>query len=635
MKSRYRILKGPYRVLELTIAVMVPVTGIVYIINLPMLLFKYSVFPQQYLGIFLGLLLGLLFLIMPASPKLSKEKVHWYDLILCCLCIAIGFYIGIKYPSLVATIGLLTTFKTVVSSIFLLLILEGTRRLSGWVLVGVLAIFILYYKFGYLLSGMLQITKISYARMVTQLFFGADAVFGVALRTAVMIVFSFILFAQVLFTTGGAKFIFDIADKVMGRFRGGSAKTSIIASTLFGMVTGSPVANVAAVGSLSIPLMKEAGYEPEFASGVSAVAATGSCICPPILGAAAFIIAEFLRIPYSQVVVVTIVPVALYFLSLFLQVDLRAAKKRMKGASMADSPPLLKILKEGWYFIIPFAVLIYCIFGLYMRAETAAFYSMLACIAIGLIQKETRRNLKRVLTICVATCRGMFEIAVICAAAGIIVGIMSLSGLGLTLSRILTELAGNSLLLLSFMTAAVSIILGMGMPVTAAYLILALLVVPAMTGMGVPALAAHLFVFYFGAFSFITPPVCVAVLTASSVGEAGFMKTAKHACKLAIPGFIVPFLFIFNPPVALMGTPLEIVREIAFSVIAVIAICFCLEGFFREKLNAVFRCLFFAISAGLFLPFPPVVSIIVTILFVVLTVIAFIDGGRKRRLMVT
>ena len=632
MKSRFRVLTGPYRILELIIAVIVPVTGIVYIVNLPMLLFNFSVFPQQYLGIFLGFLLGLLFLIMPASKKMSKEKLPWYDLVLCCLSIIIGSYVGIKYPTLIATIGLLTNFKTVMSAIFLLLILEGTRRLSGWVLVGVLAVFLLYYKFGYLLPGMLQITKISFPRMVTQLFLGADAVFGVALRTAVMIVFSFILFAQVLFTTGGAKFIFDIADKFMGRFRGGSAKTSIIASTLFGMVTGSPVANVAAVGSLSIPMMKDSGYEPEFASGVSAVAATGSCICPPILGAAAFIIAEFLRIPYSQVVVVTIVPVALYFLSLFLQVDLRAAKNRIRGVSKDETPPLFKILKDGWYFIIPFAVLIYCIFGLYMRAETAAFYAMLTCIVVGLLQKATRKNLKKVLTICIATCRGMFEIAVICAAAGLIVGIMSFSGLGLTLSRILTELAGNSLLLLSFMTAVVSIILGMGMPVTAAYLILALLVVPAMTDMGVPALAAHLFVFYFGAFSFITPPVCVAVLTASSVGEASFMGTAKHACKLAIPGFIVPFLFIFNPPVALMGTGLEIARELAFSVIAVIAICFCLEGFFREKLNVVFRCLFFVVSAGLFLPFPPVVSIIMTALFVAVTVAAVFDGGRRRRM---
>ena len=597
-----------------------------------MLLFKYSVFPQQYLGIFLGLLLGMLYLILPASPKLSKEKVHWYDFCLCCLCIIIGFYVGINYPTLIAQIGLLTNFKTVMSAIFLLLILEGTRRLSGWVLVSVLAVFILYYKFGYLMPGMLQITKISFPRMVTQLFLGADAVFGVALRTAVMIVFSFILFAQVLFSTGGAKFIFDIADKFMGRFRGGSAKTSIIASTLFGMVTGSPVANVAAVGSLSIPLMKDAGYDSDFASGVSAVAATGSCICPPILGAAAFIIAEFLRVPYSQVVVVTIVPVVLFFLSLFLQVDLRAAKKHMKGMSTKDMPPMFKILKSGWYFIVPFAVLIYCIFGMYMRAEVAAFYAMLACIVVGLLQKETRNNLKKVLTICIATCRGMFEVAVICAAAGLIVGIMSFSGLGLTLSRILTELAGNSLLLLSFLTAIVSIILGMGMPVTAAYLILAILVVPAMVGMGVPALAAHMFVFYFGVFSFITPPVCTAVLTASSVGEASFIRTAKHACKLAIPGFIVPFLFIFNPPVALMGTVGEIIREVAFSVIAVIAICFCLEGYFREKLSVVFRCLFFAVSAGLFLPFPPVVSIIVTACFVVLTAAAFIDGGKKRRL---
>ena len=625
-------MSGPYKILEIIIAIVVPATGIVYITNLPMLLFKVSLLPQQYLSIFLGFLLGLLFLIKPASKNTSHEKIPWYDTLLCCLSIVISTYVAINYVAILTTIGMLTTFRIIVSTIFLLLVLEGTRRLSGWILVALLAVFLLYYKFGYLFTGsMLEISKISYGRMVTQLSLGADAVFGVALRTAVMIVFSFILFSQILFSTGGANFIFSIAEKLMGRYRGGTAKTGIVASTLFGMISGSPVANVAATGPLTIPMMTKSGYEPVFASAVNAVAATGGCICPPVLGAAAFIIAEFLQMPYSKVVVATIIPTALYYLSLLLQADLRAGKNKAAGTLKETLPPILKILKGGWYFLIPIAVLICGIFVFYMRAETAAFYSTVSCIVIGLLQKETRRNLKKVITICKAICRGMFEVAVICAAAGIIVGIMSYSGLGLTLSRILTELAGNSLFLLSLMTAVVSLILGMGMPVTAAYLLLALLVVPAMTSMGVPPLAAHLFVFYYGTFSFITPPVCAAVLTSSSIGGVSMFKTGYAACRLAIPGFIVPFLFIFNPPMALMGTTMEIIRESAFGVIAVLAICFCIEGYLLERLNAVLRGLFLVVSASLFLPFSPLVSSIATAAFAVLVVISVVDGLRKRR----
>ena len=595
-----------------------------------MVLFNYSIFPQQYLGIFLGLLLGLLFLILPASPKLPKDKLPWYDLVLCLLSCAIGIYVGIKYPSLIATVGVLTVFKTIMGTLFLLMILEGTRRLTGWILIVVVLVFVLYYKFGYLLPGMLQVSKISYGRMVAQIFLGADAVFGVALRTVVMIVFSFILFAQVLFTTGGAKFIFDLATKLMGRYRGGSAKTCIIAGSLFSLLTGSPVADVAATGPLTIPMMKDSGYDSEFSGAVCAAAATGACISPPILGAAAFIIAEFLRVPYTEVVLVAIVPAVLYYFSLFLQSDLRAVKNNLAGLSVEGLPSIIKIVISGWYFVIPLIILVACIFVLHFRPESAAFYAMISIIVIGLFIKESRKNLKRVLHICMTTCRGMFEIAVICGAAGFIVGVMSYSGLGLTLIRIITDLAGDSLLILAVTSAIISIILAMGMPVTASYLIMALLVVPAMTQLGVPGIAAHMFVFYYAAFSFITPPVCVAVIASSSIAGSNMLKTSLQACKLAIPGFVLPFLFVFNPPVALIGSPGEIVREIAFAFVAVIAICVGLEGCFRAKLNIVLRCLFLVVAAGLFLPTPLQVSIIMVVLFVVLAVVAFIDGGNKR-----
>jgi len=449
-----------------------------------------------------------------------------------------------------------------------------------------------------------------------------------------MIVFSFILFAQVLTSTGGMKFIFNITTKLIGRYRGGSAKIDVIASTLFGLLTGSPVANVAATGPITIPMMKEDGFQPEYACAVNSVTGLGSCISPPIMGAAAFIIAEFLRVPYTRVVVVSIVPAILLYLSLYLQSDLRAGKLKMKGRPPEGLPPMLAIIKSGWFFIFPLIILILGIFVLNMRPETACFYATLSCIVIGLFMKETRKNLKNVIGICMGTCRGMFDIAVICAAAGFIVGIMAYTGLGLTLIRIITDLAGNSIFLLSIMAAIVSLILGMGMPVTASYLVMAILVVPAMTILGIEGIAAHMFVFYFAAFSFITPPVCVAVIAASSIGQANMLKTSLQSCRFNIPGFIMPFLFIFNPAVALIsGTPLEMIRERIFSIIAVLAICLCLEGYLKEKLNVVIRLIFLVVSIGLFIPLSPMVSFVLVAVFVVLFVISWIDGGRKQRLL--
>ena len=627
-KQRYRVLKGPVRLYQKVLGILIPIIGIVFILNLP-LYFGISLFNQQFLGLFLGLLMALMFIILPPSPKSSRRSLPWYDLIFSLLSLFTGFYIFICYPDLISTIGVITPFRVFIGTIVISLVIEGTRRTSGWILVAVVLFFIVYFKFGYLFSGILEIQKISWERMVTQLFLGADSIYGVALRTAAIIVFGFILFAQVMFGTGGAKFLFGLAEAAMGRYRGGPAKAGVLASAFFGMLSGSAVANVAATGTLTIPMMKDIGYKPHFAAGVSAVASTGGVITPPIMGAAAFIISEFLGVPYAKVLFVAIVPAALYYLSLFMQVDLRAAKDGLKGMPPAQVPSLIQVMKEGWFFLIPIVVLIFVIFFLHLNPESAALYSLLSLLIIGLIKKDIRAKLKGFVTFFENTSRSMLEVSIICGAAGLVIGVITYSGLGLTLSRVLTETAGNNLLLLTLMTAAASIILGMGMPATAAYLLLALLVAPALIDMGVQPLIAHLFIFYFGCFSFITPPVCLAAYAAASIAGADLLKTAWQSILLAIPAFIVPFLFIFNPAVALQGTGAEIIRELFFAVIAVFAICIAIEGFFRKEKGIVTRTLFGIISICLFLPLPPTTSFIAVAAFAILLIIAdYLPAGK-------
>ncbi|MDO9535793.1 MAG: TRAP transporter fused permease subunit [Bacillota bacterium] len=622
-QDRFRTLKGPLRVIEKILSVAIPLTGIFFILDIP-IYFGVSFFKQQYLGLFLGMVMALMFLIRPASPHGSREKVPFFDLICALLSLAIGFYVFIHYPILIATIGVISTFRVVVGIIILILILESVRRLAGWILVSIVLFFLLYNRFGYLLPGLLSTSQVSSGRIITQIFLGAGSIYGVALHVAAVVVFPFVLFAQVLFGTGGAEFLFRVSEALMGRFRGGPAKISIMVSSLFGTLSGSAVANVASTGLITIPLMKKTGYNSAYACAIEAVASTGGVIAPPIMGAAAFIIAELLGIPYAEVVKVALVPAVLYYLCLFIQVDLRASKEGLKGLPAEQIPPLIRVLLNGWLYIIPFAVLVYLIFFRYMRPEVSALYALLSLLVISLFKKETRLKLRPTMNFFEGASRGMFEIAIIGAAAGVIIGVMTYSGIGLTFSRILTEIAGSNLLFLAVLTAIASLVLGMGMPVTAAYLLLALLVAPALIRLDVNPLIAHLFIFYFGAFSFITPPVSLATYVAASIGEADFMKTTLQSLKLAFAGLVVPFILLFNPAIGLMGTTGEIVLEVFCAVVAVSAISIAMEGYFHRKISIIFRIILVMLSIMLFLPLHWMFSMMALAALAVITIFNYL-----------
>ncbi len=601
--SRFRELQGFSKLFRTVIGVIVPLSGLLFILDVPYYLTGISLFPQQFLGVLLGLVLAYVFLTLPASSKqVSNPKVPWYDWLLLLVSIFGGLYVAFLYPTLLLKMGIISTDVLIIGGALIIAILEATRRLAGWPLVIIVGVFALYARFGYLLPGFLAVKPTSWPRLINQLYLGSEFVFGTALQTAGAIVFSFVLFGQFLFGTGGASFLLNLAQASMGKYRGGPAKIAIVASGLMGTLSGSAVGNVAAIGVVTIPLMKRTGYAPYYAGAVEAVSSTGGVIMPPVMGAAAFIMAQLLGIPYYQVALVAAVPAVLYYMGEFFQVDLRAAKEGMKGMDKKDLPSLKQTFKEGWIYVLPIAVLIYCLFGLRLRAELAAILATLALLAVASIRPSTRAFWKNLTSLLEGATIGMLEVVVICATAGLVIGIMSYTGLGLSFSRILTELGGGNLLLLAILTAIASSILGMGMPITACYLFLAVLAAPAMVKMGVPPLLAHMFVFYFGAYSFLTPPVCMAVYAASAIAKAPMLKTAWQAMKLAVAGYIVPFMFINKPGIVLMGTPGEIVFGVTDAILAVFSLAVAAEGYFRIPINWIERTLYVITACAFIVP---------------------------------
>ena len=600
--SRFRKLKGIPRQLQLFFGIATPLSGLAFVLDVPFHLTQVTLYSQQFLGLFLGLILSYIYLSLPARPKYVSQKIPWYDWILLSISLFGGLYVAFNYEQLLLSIGIVKLSTVLIGGVMILAILEATRRLTGWPLIIIVLIFALYGRYGSLLPGFLATKSVTWPRLINQLFLGTEFVFGIALQTAGAIVLAFVLFGQFLFGTGGANFLLDLARSTLGKYRGGPAKVAIVASALFGTLSGSAVGNVAAVGVVTIPLMKKVGYKPYFAAAVEAVSSTGGTIMPPVMGAAAFIMAQLLGLPYSEVVLVAVMPAILYYLGLFIQVDMRAAREGFKGIPKNELPSITKTLINGWVYIIPIIILVYGLFGMGLRAELSAMYSLGSLIVIAAIVPKTRNFWRKIPKILEDTTIGLLEVAVVCATAGLVIGIVSYTGLGLSFSRILTTIGGGSLLVLMLSTAIASVILGMGMPVTATYLFLSVLAAPALVKFGVPPILAHMFVFYFGAYSFLTPPVCLAVYAAVSIAQAPMLKTAWQAMKLASAGYIIPFIFIYKPATVFMGSPLEVVLAIFDAVLAVFALALAAEGYFERRLISIERLAFLIVSLVLFVP---------------------------------
>lgn len=409
-------------------------------------------------------------------------------------------------------------------------------------------------------------------------YLGPGGIFGIPIGVAATTVVVFIAFAELLRQSGAANFFLKLAMSLFGTVRGGPAKIAVFASALFATISGSPTANVAATGSVTIPLMKSTGYKPHFAASVEAVASKGGQITPPIMGAVAFLMAEMTGIGYLSVCVAAALPALLYFTAVFFQVDFEAARTGMKGLPQEQIPSPKKTLKQGWYYVVPLLALIVLIMQLKYEPEMAAIYSIVVLAVVTSFRQSTRLVPARLVSATVETARSVCITGIACAMAGVIIGSLMGTGFGVTFSAELLRLSGGNLPLLLVLTALACYILGMGTGSVAIYVILAALVAPALIERGVPLMAAHLFIIYWGNIAFISPPVAIAVYVAAGIAGSDPMQTGWQAVRLAIVSFVVPFMFVYDPVLIMIGAPLEIAISTITSIIGVITLAAGLEG---------------------------------------------------------
>ena len=599
--DRFRTLTGgPAKVLR-TLLISLTVLGSLWALEVHNH-FEITFFKQQYLALFLALALGSVFIAVKAYRKQPDDGVPWYDWLLALGGLAIGLYVTVLYPTIAYRLGILSPDRWIFGGLALILILEATRRVAGgtltWLALGV----ILYTRFAEWMPGIFYSKSASWARIASYLYLDSNGMLGLPIDVAAGVVVAFILFGQALYAVRGDKFLTDLALIATGRYRGGPAKVSVVSSALFGTVSGSAVANVVVDGAITIPLMKSTGFPAHVAAAIEAVASNGGQITPPVMGAAAFLMAEFLNIPYGQIALAAAIPAALYYLALFTQIDLESAKRGLLGLPAEQIPKFRNVIRLGWVFLIPLTILIYTLMIENWEAGKSGMFAVIAVFIVGAIQKETRPSFKKIVNAFEETGKILLDIAVITALAGIVIGALHLSGFTFKISLLLVTLSGNNVFLLLLITALGCLFLGLPLPTTVVYITLAVLAAPALVQLGIPPLAAHLFLFYFGMVSLITPPDCLPVYIAASIARANFWQTGWTAMRLVIAAYIVPFIFALHPPLIFIGTAKEIIVAIFTAVVGVVLLATGCAGYLFRPLSWLKRGLLWLAALMLLLP---------------------------------
>ena len=579
----------------------------------------------------LAFALTLIFLLYPTTKKgigSDKSKVPFYDLILAIFGAAVSLYLIVFYNELVLRSGLPTQVDLIVGGIAILLVLEATRRAIGPELPMVVLVFLIYSYFGPYMPGFFAHRGYSLERIIEHLYMGTEGIFGIPLGVSSSFVFLFILFGAVLNKTGMGKFFIDISMALAGHTTGGPAKVAVIASGFMGSINGSSVANTVTTGSFTIPLMKSIGYKKDFAGAVEAAASTGGQILPPVMGAAAFVMSEFLEIPYIQIAAAAVIPAIIYYIAVMTMVHLEACKHGLSGLPRDKLPKAKLVLKEKGHLILPIVGLVYFL----VRGYTplfAAFWAIILSVAFSMLKKETRLNIKGLLGALEDGARGALGVAAACACAGMVVGVVTLTGLGLKIASGIVALGGGNLLLTLFFTMIASILLGMGLPTTAKYIILSIMAAPALVQLGVLPLAAHLFILYFGVIADVTPPVAVAAYAGAGIAGGNTMRTGLNALRLAIGGFMIPYIFALDPGLlGLSGTWPHTILLVFTSLAGVLALGSAAGGYLLTRTTYYERILL-VLSAFLLLT-PNIVLDIpgVLIIFVVL----YLQSIRKKKI---
>ncbi|MBW1818627.1 MAG: TRAP transporter fused permease subunit [Deltaproteobacteria bacterium] len=560
-------------------------------------------FNEQLIAAMIGLALAVVFLHVPAR-KGPRGAVPWYDAIAAILGFMAGMYVAFRFETLTYDIPYRPTDGLIVSTIIVLLVLEGLRRVAGKALLIIVLVFFAYALFGEFVPGQLEGLEVSLPDVLLYVTLDPHGLVGPIVGIAATIVLAFLLLGAFLARSGGSHFFTDVSVALMGNFRGGSAKIAVIASAFFGSISGSVVANIASTGVITIPMMKKSGYQGRYAGAIETVASTGGQLMPPIMGASAFLMAEFLEVPYSEVVLAALIPALLYYAALFIQVDLVAARSGISAVDKSQVPPVIEVLKAGWFFPVPFVMVVLGLFWLNLPPETAALYAVFILGVLGLLfgYRGERMTLGKLVGAISATGFAVLNILMIASAAGFIIGILNLSGLGFALTLALVKLGSGNLYLLLLLAAGISIILGMGMPTVGVYVLLAALVAPALIEVGVVPIGAHLFVFYFGLMSMITPPVAIGAYAAAAIGEANPIQTAMTAIKFAWLAYVIPFLFAISPSLLLQGEVIRIILAVTTALAGVWLASVGVIGFLWRPVDVPTRLGFFIAGIALLIP---------------------------------
>ena len=574
-------------------------------------------------AIHLGFGLALAYLLYPFRRAWTRDHYfHPIDIVFAVLGAATPAYLVIQYRELITRAGTVSPVDTVVGGLGILLVIEATRRVVGLPMVTVVLVFIAYAFLGPYMPGVLAHRGLTPEQLIGHLYFTTEGIFGIPLGVSSTFIFLFILFGAYLESTGLGKFFIDLANAVAGWASGGPAKVAVLSSGLMGTVSGSSVANVVGTGSLTIPMMKKLGYNANFAGAVEAAASTGGQLMPPVMGAAAFLMAEFVGVPYIDVVKAAAIPALLYFTGVWLGVHFEAKRKKLKGIPRAELPNPLTLLKERGHLAIPLVVIVYLLVAGYtpMRAALVAIFLSILC---AMLRKSTRMKPIEIVYGLERGAKGVLGVLVACASAGIIIGVVTKTGVGLRLASGLIDLAGGMLLPAMFFTMITAIVLGMGVPTTANYVITSTIAAPALEQMGVPVLAAHMFVFYFGIIADVTPPVALAAYAGAGISGGNALKTGVHASKLAIAAFIIPYVFVLSPVLLMVdATPLALVSVTLTALLGMIAISSALCGFLADHCRPYERLLL--IIAGLLMIKPGgITDLVGLVLFVVILVMQY------------
>src|SRR6266568_4578056 len=552
-----------------------------------------SLYTEQALAGLLAIATPLVFLHVSARGERGRTgDVPWYDLAAAIIGFVAAAYLAARYASLSELTSKQPWDGLLAAGALLVLFLEGLRRTSGSALFYTTLAFIALAMFGGYLPGEFAARSIPLARLAYYLVWDSSAILGIAIKIIATVVVVYVFFGQVLLKAGGSTFFTDIAMALMGKYRGGPAKIAIVGSSLFGSISGNIVSNVMTVGTVTIPLMKRAGFRPHLAAAIEACASTGGQITPPVMGIAAFIMAEFLQVPFYEVALAAVIPALLFYVALFIQVDLEAAKSKILPMPREDIPRLGRVLREGWYFLLPLAALVYSLFGLNYEPEMAGLVATAIVLALGIVIPFRGKRI------------GVRDLGVMLrdAAAGIMIGALNYSGVGFTLTLVLILLAGGSLVALLVLSAVANIILGLGLPTVGVYIVLATLVAPALVKMGIAPMAAHMFIMYYGCLSMISPPVAIAAFVAANLAGADPNRTGWVAMAFGWTLFVIPFLFVFSGTLLLKGDPLSIAVDLSLAVAGVWFISAAMMGYAARPLGFAARACHGVTGLCLFMP---------------------------------